>query len=80
VRSKQAADPRGKSRNRREYDEKFQQLAFHVKSVLSSVHYVCSFRVKILKEMGFQKQKAVNEDHVAKLVDRKYGHKSCEEL
>lgn len=80
VYSKQAADPCGKSRNRREYDEKLKQLTFYIKAVLFWRIDASHFWKIVLEKTKLHKQEIIEADHVVKLVDSKYDHKSYKEL
>ena len=80
MRSKQAADPCGESRNRREYDEEFEQLALDIKPVFSAVARTGCFRIKVLEEMESAQQEIVKKDHVIDLIYGKHDDKSCKKL
>ena len=78
--SKQGADPRRKRGDCGEDHKQLQQLAFDVEPVFFPFHHMCRFGVIMLEEVKFQKQKVVDESHVADLIDRKDQHESQIEL
>ena len=78
--SKQGADPRCQRRNRREDHKQLQQLSYNVEAILPPFHHMCRFGVIMLEEVKLQKQKVVDESHVANLIDRKDQHESQKEL
>ena len=66
--------------DRRENNKQLQQLAFEVEAVLPSLHHMRRFGVVMLEEVEFQKQKVVDEGHVADLINRQDQHKTQKEL
>ena len=78
--SKQAANPCAESRNCREYDEEFAQLALDIKPVFSAVARTGCFRIKVLEEMESAQQEIVKKDHVIDLIYGKHDDKSCQNV
>ena len=68
--SKPGADPGRQGGDRRENNKQLQQLAFEVEAVLPSLHHMRRLGVVMLEEVEFQKQKVVDEGHVADLINR----------
>ena len=73
--SDNGTNPRRKCRCRGENDEKFQQLAFQVESVLPAIEYALHLGIEMLEEPESAKKEPVDEYHVISFVDSKYDQK-----
>ena len=69
IQSKQCANPRRQRRYRRKDYKQLQQLAYNVEAILPPFHHMCHLGVIMLEKVKLQKQKVVNEGHVANLIN-----------